>query len=85
VQQHLQRKPDVQQHRVRVAALPYNSKNYEFGRWLNGGGSDASGTIMVAFAQITSQAYLQVALLRSFSPAIEHFNPDPASTLLMLP
>jgi predicted nuclease of predicted toxin-antitoxin system len=24
-------------------------------------------------------------LLRSFSPAIEHFNADPASTLLMLP
>jgi hypothetical protein len=25
------------------------------------------------------------SLLRSFSPAIEHFNADPASTLLMLP
>jgi hypothetical protein len=40
-----------------------DGKEYEFGRWLNGGGSDATGTITVTFVKNTSQAYLQVVQL----------------------
>jgi hypothetical protein len=43
--------------------LAGDGKEYEFGRWLNGGGSDATGTITVTFAKTTTQAYLQVVQL----------------------
>ena len=45
-------------------SLIYNTTNYEFGRWLNGGGSDATGTIKVTFVQtISKPAYVQVVQL----------------------
>ncbi len=40
-----------------------DGKEYEFGRWLNGGGSNATGTITVTFAKTINQAYLQVVEL----------------------
>ena len=40
-----------------------DGKEYEFGRWLNGGGSNATGTITVTFVQTMHQAYLQVVEL----------------------
>jgi len=40
-----------------------DGKEYEFGRWLNGGASDATGTITVTFVQTTKQAYLHVVQL----------------------
>ena len=40
-----------------------SGKQYEFGRWLNGGGSNATGTITVTFVQTMHQAYLQVVEL----------------------
>jgi hypothetical protein len=44
--------------------LAGDGKEYEFGRWLNGGGSNATGTITVTFAKTISQvAYLQVVEL----------------------
>jgi hypothetical protein len=43
--------------------LPYNTTNYEFGRWLNGGATASSGTITVTFVQKSDQAYVQVVEL----------------------
>ena len=43
--------------------LAGDGKEYEFGRWLNGGGSNATGTITVTFVKTISQAYLQVVEL----------------------
>ena len=45
------------------AVLAGDGKEYEFGRWLNGGGSNATGTITVTFAKTINQAYLQVVEL----------------------
>ena len=44
-------------------SLFYNGKDYEFGRWLNGGASDSTGTISVTFAIKSKQAYVQVVEL----------------------
>jgi hypothetical protein len=44
-------------------SLFYNGKDYEFGWWVNGGASDASGTISVTFAKDPTQAYVQVIKL----------------------
>lgn len=44
-------------------SLFYNGKGYEFGRWLNGGATDSTGTISVTFAKKPSQAYVQVIQL----------------------
>ena len=41
----------------------YNNKDYNFGRWMNGGDSDSTGTIKVTFAKNTHQAYIQVIKL----------------------
>ena len=38
----------------------YNTKQYTFGRWVNGGAADSTGKITVTFAQPTTQAYVQV-------------------------
>jgi hypothetical protein len=43
--------------------LPYNGGDYEFGWWVNGGASDANGTISVTFVKIPKQAYVQVVQL----------------------
>jgi hypothetical protein len=43
--------------------LPYNGGDYEFGRWVNGGATDSTGTISVTFALKPKQAYLQVVQL----------------------
>jgi hypothetical protein len=43
-----------------AGSLNYNSKDYNFGQWLNGGASDSTGTITVTFAKNTHEAYLQV-------------------------
>jgi len=45
------------------AVLAGDGKEYEFGRWLNGGATDSTGTITVTFAKTTSQAYLHVVQL----------------------
>jgi len=45
------------------SAVLSDGKEYEFGRWLNGGGSNATGTITVTFAKTIIQAYLQVVEL----------------------
>jgi hypothetical protein len=44
-------------------SLFYNGKDYEFGRWLNGGATDSTGTISVTFANKPKQAYVQVIQL----------------------
>jgi len=44
-------------------SLFYNGKDYEFGWWVNGGGSDATGTISVTFVKKPNQAYVQVIQL----------------------
>jgi hypothetical protein len=45
-------------------SLNYNTSDYEFGRWLNGGVSNATGTITVTFVQtISKPAYVQVVEL----------------------
>jgi hypothetical protein len=41
-------------------SLFYNGKDYEFGWWVNGGASDASGTISVTFVKDPARAYVQV-------------------------
>jgi hypothetical protein len=38
----------------------YNGKDYEFGWWVNGGASNASGTISVTFKKDPAKAYVQV-------------------------
>jgi hypothetical protein len=49
---------------IGAGSLPLSDgKEYEFGRWLNGGGSNATGTITVTFVKTISQAYLQVVEL----------------------
>ena len=48
---------------IGTGSLNYSTKFYEFGRWLNGGGSNATGTITVTFVQTMHQAYLQVVEL----------------------
>ena len=45
------------------AVLAGDGNEYEFGRWLNGGASDATGTITVTFVESTKQAYLHVVQL----------------------
>ena len=45
---------------IGVGSMLYNSKQYEFGWWVNGGATNASGTITVTFAKDASQAYVQV-------------------------
>jgi hypothetical protein len=47
----------------------YNNKDYNFGRWVNGGASDSTGTITVTFAKNTHQAYLQVIKLSGNNPS----------------
>src|SRR5206468_6067817 len=44
-------------------SLFYNGKDYEFGRWLNGGATDSTGTISVTFVKKPNQAYVQVVEL----------------------
>jgi hypothetical protein len=44
-------------------SLFYNGSDYEFGWWVNGGASDANGTISVTFVKKTNQAYVQVIQL----------------------
>jgi hypothetical protein len=48
---------------IGTGSLNYNTSDYEFGRWLNGGASDATGTITVTFVKTIHQAYLQVIKL----------------------
>jgi CSLREA domain-containing protein len=48
---------------IGAGSLFYNSKDYNFGQWVNGGASDSTGTIKVTFAKNTHQAYLQVIQL----------------------
>ena len=48
---------------IGAGSLNYNTNDYEFGQWINGGATDATGTITVTFAKATHQAYLQVVKL----------------------
>ena len=55
---------------IGTGSLAYNGNNggnhqvdYEFGRWLNGGASNSTGTITVTFNSTIVQAYLQVVEL----------------------
>jgi hypothetical protein len=43
--------------------LAGDGKEYEFGRYITGGGSNATGTITVTFVKTIGQAYLQVVEL----------------------
>ena len=45
---------------IGVDSMFYNGKDYEFGWWVNGGASDASGTISVTFKKDPALAYVQV-------------------------
>lgn len=48
---------------IGAGSLNYNTNDYEFGQWLTGGASNATGTIKVTFVKSTTQAYLQVIQL----------------------
>jgi hypothetical protein len=48
---------------IGAGSLFYNNKDYNFGRWVNGGASDSTGAIKVTFSKNTHQAYIQVIKL----------------------
>ena len=48
---------------IGAGSLNYNTNDYEFGQWLTGGASDATGAIRVTFVKNTTQAYLLVIKL----------------------
>ena len=48
---------------IGTGSLNYNTSDYEFGRWVNGGATDSTGTITVTFVKTIHQAYLQVIKL----------------------
>jgi hypothetical protein len=45
---------------IGVGSMFYNKQDYQFGWWLNGGASDAIGTISVTFVKDPAKAYVQV-------------------------
>jgi len=55
---------------IGAGSLNYNSNDYEFGQWINGGATDSTGTITVTFAKATHQAYLQVVKLSGNNLAV---------------
>lgn len=48
---------------IGTGSLNYNTSDYEFGRWVNGGATNSTGTIKVSFVNTTHQAYVQVIQL----------------------
>jgi hypothetical protein len=48
---------------IGIGSQVYNTKQYTFGRWVNGGATDSTGKITVTFAQPSTQAYVQVIQL----------------------
>jgi hypothetical protein len=48
---------------IGAGSLNYNTSDYEFGRWLNGGASNSTGTIKVTFVKGIHQAYVHVIQL----------------------
>jgi hypothetical protein len=55
---------------IGAGSLNYNTNDYEFGQWINGGATDSAGTITVTFAKGTHQAYLQVVKLSGNNLAV---------------
>ena len=48
---------------IGTGSLNYNTSDYEFGRWLNGGATSSTGQIRVTFVKGIDQAYLHVIQL----------------------
>ena len=48
---------------IGTGSLNYNTSDYAFGRWLNGGATSSAGKITVTFAKTIQKAYLHVIQL----------------------
>jgi hypothetical protein len=50
-------------HPIGAGSQVFNTKNYDFAWWLNGGASDSTGGLTITFAKPSGQSYLEVVEL----------------------